>query len=33
MYRNLDECLSQVYKIGSVMIEPRGNTASVISHI
>ena len=33
MYRNLDECLSQVYKISSVMIEPRGNTASVISHI
>ena len=33
MYRNLDECLSQVYKISSVMIAPRGNTASVISHI
>ena len=33
MYRNLDECLSQVYKISSVMIEPRGNTASVINHI
>ena len=33
MYRNLDECLTQVYKISSVMIEPRGNTASVISHI
>lgn len=33
MYRNLDECLSQVYKISSVMIAPRGNTDSVISHI
>lgn len=33
MYRNLDECLQQVYKISSVMIAPRGNTASVISHI
>ena len=33
MYRNLDECLSQVYKISSVMIEPRGNTASVMNHL
>ena len=33
MYRNLDECLQQVYKISSVMIAPRGNTDSVISHI
>ena len=33
MYRNLDECLTQVYKISSVMIESRGNTASVINHL
>ena len=33
MYRNLDECLTQVYKISSVMIAPCGNTASVMNHL
>lgn len=33
MYRNIDECLSQVYKLASVNIEPMGNTGSVIAHL
>lgn len=33
MYHNIDECLSQVYKLASVNIEPMGNTGSVIAHL
>lgn len=33
MYRNLDECLSQIYKLASVNIQPMGNTAQVINHL
>lgn len=33
MYRNLDECLSQVYKLAGVMIAPMGNTGAVINHL
>lgn len=33
MYRNIDECLSQVYKLASVNIEPMGNTGAVINHL
>lgn len=33
MYRNLDECLSQVYKLASFNIAPMGNTGAVINHL
>lgn len=33
MYRNIDECLSQVYKLSAVNIEPMGNTGAVIAHL
>ena len=33
MYRNLDECLSQVYRLASVNITPMGNTGAVINHL
>ena len=29
MYRNIDECLHDVYRFGSLRIEPMGNTAQV----
>lgn len=29
MYRNIDECLRNVYRFGSLRIEPMGNTAQV----
>ena len=29
MYRNLDECLKDVYRFGALRIEPMGNTAQV----
>ena len=32
MYRNLDECLRDVFRFGSLRIEPQGNTASVMRH-
>lgn len=33
MYRNIDECLNQVYKLSAVEIQPMGNTAQVINHL
>lgn len=33
MYRNLDECLKQVYKLSAVNIEPMGNTAQVLNRL
>lgn len=33
MYRNLDKCLSQVYKLSAVNIEPMGNTAQVLNRL
>lgn len=33
MYRNLDECLTQIYKLSAVNIEPMGNTGAVINHL
>ena len=32
MYRNLDECLRDVFRFGSLRIGPQGNTASVMRH-
>ena len=29
MYRNLDECLKDVYRFGALRIEPMGNTAQI----
>ena len=29
MYRNIDECLRDVYRFGALRIEPRGNTAQI----
>lgn len=33
MYKNLDECLTQIYKLSAVNIEPMGNTGAVIAHL
>lgn len=33
MYKNLDECLNQIYKLSAVNIEPMGNTGAVIAHL
>ncbi len=33
MYRNIDECLHDVYRFGSLRIEPMGNTAQVCEWI
>lgn len=33
MYKNLDECLTQIYKLSAVNIEPMGNTGAVINHL
>lgn len=33
MYKNLDECLTQIYKLSAVNIEPMGSTGSVIAHL
>lgn len=30
MYRNIDECLSDVYRFGALRIEPQGNTGMVM---
>ena len=33
MYRNIEECLSNVYRMGALRIEPMGNTAQVCEWI
>lgn len=33
MYRNLDECLRDVYRFGALRIEPMGNTQQIMRHM